>query len=218
MNVHLIGRVSILILVVQLGACANMQQANLRAKQQEARQYCEGLYADSRLDPIRRKAPVDQLLTVGSMPVEMMAIAEFPTDDEAKLILKWAQNRQDCQEYVTKVFGPPPAHLAAMRMANSQAIAELYARRITYGQLAGQINQNQMAFLQQDQALRSQAQRDTLQAQQAFSQQLFQQQQLNLQRQQLLNQQLQQYKPLPSNNSVNCMSQYIGNIAYTNCH
>ena len=111
------------------------------------------------------------------------------------------------------VLGPPPTHFSALRRANSQVMAELFARRITYGQFAGQLNQNEIAFMQQDQILRTQAQRDAAQATQAFEQQLIQQQQINLQQQQLLNQR----RPAPPN-PVNCTTQYVGNMAYTNCH
>ncbi len=208
--IHTVG----LLFLTLLGACANMQQAQIQGKQKDAQQYCASLYSEARLEPIRGKVPF-QLALGQSIPMEMMSNSQFPTEEETQAILTWAQLRQDCFTYQTQVLGQPPAHYVALRMANNQVIAELFAGRITYGQLAQQINQNQIAALQQDQAIRMQAQRDAVQAQQAFSQQLFQQQQLNLQQQQLRNQQLQSR---PINNSVNCTTQYIGNTAYTNCH
>jgi hypothetical protein len=220
MNFNSAGRLVVLVLVAQFGACVNVPQSGQQdaaqlARQQEGIRYCNGLYADSRLDPIRHKVPL-ALNIADPIPVVMMGNSEFPTEDEAQLILLWAQHRQDCHKRQTELLGSPPAHFLAFRMANAQAIAELYARRITFGQLAGQLNQNTIAYMQQDQALKSQAQRDAAQAQQAFAQTLMQQQQLNLQNQILLNQQRQ--PPLPRRNPVNCTTQYIGNTAYTNCN
>lgn len=219
MNVYSACRLTVLVLVAQFSACVNVPQSGQQdavqeANVQELKRYCNNLFADSRLDQIRHKVPL-HLNIADPISVEMMGNSEFPTEDEAQLILLWAQHRQDCHKRQTEILGPPLAHFLAFRMANGQAIAELYARRITFGQLAGQLNQNTIAFMQQDQALKSQVQRDADQAQQAFAQTLMQQQQLNLQRQQLLNQQRQ---PLPTRNPVNCTTQYIGNTAYTNCN
>ena len=131
MNVNSVGRLVVLIFVAQFGACANVpqsgqQNAVQQAREQEVIRYCAGLYADSRLDQIRRKVPL-HLNIAESIPVEMMGNSEFPTEDEAQLILLWAQHRQDCHKRQTELWGTPPAHLLAFRMANAQAIAELYA-------------------------------------------------------------------------------------------
>ena len=219
MNVQSIGHLSILILVFQFSACADapksgQQNAVKDAKFQEVQQDCARLSADSSLDPIRRKAPINHNIAT-PISVEMMANSQFPTEDEAQLILRWAKIRQDCQQRMRNILGEPPAHMAALQMAKNQAMAELYARRITYGQFSGEWNKYEIAYKHQDQASRSQAQRDAAQAQQSFSQQLLQQQQIDLQRQQLLNEQFQ--RP-PVSNSVNCTTQYVGNTAFTNCN
>src|SRR5579859_3702592 len=117
------------------------QNAANEEKKQEVQQYCARSHADSRsmLERIRRKVPIDHNLDT-PISVEMMANPDLPTEDEAPAILVWAQIREDCQQHWRTVWGQPPAHLAALQMAKNQALAELYARRITYGQLSSEWN------------------------------------------------------------------------------
>lgn len=196
----------VLLIAMTLASCAQMEAHKRQAARAEVEQYCAQLYTDARIDPIRDKVPIN-LRVETPIPIQMMANNAIPTEEEQAGILAWAEQRQLCQQRSTDVLGPPPAHLEAVRSANSQAMADLYGGRISYGDFAKQLNQNRMAFIQQNQALLDQANRDALQRQQAFQQLLFQQQQLNLQQQ-----------SRQQNAPVNCTTQYIGNQAYTNCH
>jgi hypothetical protein len=207
-----------ILVALSLSACANPQKqaadraAALRA---QVEGYCRQLYSDPRIDPIRSKVPVGIGLSE-QIPIQMMSNNEFPSKEEAPAILVWAEQRQRCHEYQTSLFGPPPAHLEALRRANSQLMADLYGGAITYGEYAKQLNQNTSLFLQQDASIRAQAARDRLQAIQAFQQNLYQRQQLNLERQRLQNEQLRAMQP-QQNPAIHCTTQYIGNQAYTNC-
>jgi hypothetical protein len=178
-----------------------------------SQEQCRQFYSDARLDLIRDKVPV-QMRIEEPIPVQMMADNNLPTEEEKTAIIAWAEQRQLCQQASNALLGAQPTHVEAIRSANSQAMADLYAGRISFGEFAKQLNQNRIAFFQQDQALRAQAQRDSLQAQQVLQQHLYQQQQLNLQQQQINNERLRSSQP----SSVNCTTQYIGNQAYTHCN
>ena len=199
------------VLVLLLAGCAGL--AN-KQRQEEVNAYCRQVYSDPRLDPIREKVPIN-ITFADSIPVRMLANDNYPTKEEAAAILSWAEQRQLCQTKATEMFGPAPAHLAAVRDANSQSMADLYAGKLTYGEYIRQYSDHKARFLEVDQAVRAQAAEYALRAQQAFSQQLYQQQQLNLQRQQI---QAEQFKALQPNRSLHCITSYIGNQAYTNCN
>lgn len=203
--------VTIAVLVLLLAGCAE-----LASKQQaeQANAYCIQVYSDPRLDLIRDKLPITIKMTE-SIPVRMLANDSYPTKEQAAAILSWAEQRQLCHSKLTEIFGPAPAHLTAMRDANSQSMADLYAGKLTYGQYIRQYSDHKARFLEVDQALSTQAAERALRAQQAFSQQMYQQQQLNLQRQQI---QAEQFKALQQNRPLNCTTSYVGNQAYTNCH
>lgn len=205
----------LVLFVLLLSGCAGPQQkqgADLDAK---GREYCRQLYSDPRLDPIRSKVPLNMGVS-DPIPIQMMSDNDFPSTEEASLILVWAEQRQRCHEYQTSLYGPPRAQVEAVRRANSQLMAELYGGVITYGQYAKQLNENISLFLQQDEAIRAQAARDQLQALQAFQQNLYQQQRLNIERQRLQNEQLRALQPR-QNPPVSCTTDYIGNQAYTHC-
>jgi hypothetical protein len=147
MNLHLTCGLAILLGVVQLSACAEVpqtnqqgaqqqQEAQLQAKAREMDACCVSLFADSRLDSIRRMVPIN-LNYREPISVEMKGNSQFPTEDEANSILLCAQLRQECLQRHLAELGPAPTHLAALRMANSQVMAEWYARQITYGQFSG---------------------------------------------------------------------------------
>ena len=209
MNSYLKVSLSILCLAAVSVACVPVSTRNQSNNAvAEADAYCAALYSDPSLNSIRYKTPVGIPLTQ-SVAVHMMANSERPTDEEKVAVLKWAESRELCASKYMEVAGQFPAHLQALRSLNSQAMAELYAGELTFGEFARQMERNRVAFIQQDAALQRQANRDALMEQQAANQMMYQQQQLRLQRQQIQNDQ---------NRSVNCTTRYVGNQAYTSCN
>jgi hypothetical protein len=167
--------------------------------------YCESLYADSRIDPIRKKVVIATSL---DQPVSrrLMANESLPTEEEKIAIQVWAKQRELCQQSHAQIVGAPPAHLSAVRAANSQGLADLYAGRITYGEFAKQYERNRNAYLEQDAALRVQARHEATR------------EQLASQDDPSIPQQLFQSLQIPqSNASTNCTSQYLGLQIFSSC-
>ena len=199
------------LLFLLLASCNQMAMKQRQEKLAATKSYCESLYADSRIDPIRKKIPIT-LSMERPVPSRFMINDARPTDDEKAAILVWIERRQLCQQNYAEILGAPSAHLSAARASNSQGLADLYSGKITFGEFSRRYNRNRSTYLQQDAAFRIEAQREALQQQQAFQQQFFQQQQSYFQQQLIQNQPMQQ-----STRSMNCATQYVGNEVYANC-
>lgn len=150
------------LLFFPLASCNQMAMMQRQEKLAAMKSYCESLYADSRIDPIRKKVVIATSL---DQPVSrrLMAIDSLATDEEKAAIQVWVKQRELCQQSHVHIVGAPPAHLSAVRAANSQGLADLYAGRITYGEFAKQYERNRNAYLEQDAALRVQAQHEAAQ-------------------------------------------------------
>jgi hypothetical protein len=194
------------LLFFPLASCNQMAMKQRQEKLAAMKSYCESLYADSRIDPIRKKVVIATSL---DLPVSrrLMANDSLPTDDEKIAIQVWVKQRELCQQSHVQVVGAPPAHLSAVRAANSQGLADLYAGRITYGEFAKQYERNRNAYLQQDAALRVQTQHAAMQQQLAsqpddpsIAEKLFQSLQMP-----------------QSSPSTNCTTQYRGVQAFSKC-
>lgn len=158
---------------------ASCNQLALKQRQEKlaaAKSFCESLYADSRIDPIRKKIPIT-LSMERPVPARLMVNDARPNEDEKAAIRLWSEHRELCQQSYAQVLGAPSAHLSAARAANSQGLADLYAGKITFGQFARRFNQNRATFFQQDAAFRAQVQREALQQRNALQEALLRRQQ-----------------------------------------
>lgn len=113
-----------LFLPVMLVSCADLQNQRTEAAAAQAKEQCRQLYGDARLDRIRDKVPV-QMRIEEPIPVQMMSNSNLPTEEEKTAILVWAEQRQLCQQGSNSLVGAQPAHVEAIRSANSQAMADL---------------------------------------------------------------------------------------------
>lgn len=153
-----------LLLFFPLASCNQMAMKQRQEKLAAMKSYCESLYADSRIDPIRKKIVIATSMDQ-AVPRRLMTNDSLPTEQEKAAIQVWVNQRELCQQSHAEIFGAPPAHLSAVRAANSQGLADLYAGRITYGEFAKQYERSRNAYLEQDAALRVQAQHEAVQQQ-----------------------------------------------------
>jgi hypothetical protein len=194
------------LLFFPLASCNQMAMKQRQEKLAAMKSYCESLYADSRIDPIRKKVVI---ATSMDRPVSrrLMANDSLPTEEEKVAIEVWVQQRELCQQSHTQIVGAPPAHLSAVRAANSQGLADLHAGLITYGEFAKRYERNRNTYLEQEAALRVQAQHEAMQQQLAsqpddpsIPQKLFE-----------------SLRMPQSGPSTNCTSQYPGLQAFSKC-
>ena len=101
------------------------------------RAYCESLYSDPALDPIRNKVALE---SSAQQTLAMRTDQSRPTADDKVALTIWDHKRQDCEAYRTSVFANRPGSAVAIETnateATEQLIAELYSGKISYGQFA----------------------------------------------------------------------------------
>lgn len=199
--------VAVLVPFALVFGCANLQTQD--ARDAEIKQYCRKLSEDPRIDPIRAKVPV-VIAIADPISVSMKTNDTYASFYEQPAILAWAEQREQCLERATEVLGQPPAHMVAVRSINSQNMADLYSRKITFGEFAKRLSQTNADFRQANQAIQALDARDRHSAQEAAAQEMYQRQQINLEGQRL---QAEQF----STPGINCATQYVGNQAYTSC-
>ena len=102
------------LLFFPLASCNQMAMKQRQEKLAAMKSYCESLYADSRIDPIRKKVVIATSL---DQPVSrrLMANESLPTEEEKIAIQVWAKQRELCQQSHAQIVGAPPAHLSAVR-------------------------------------------------------------------------------------------------------
>lgn len=105
----------------------------------DERIYLQRLYADTRLDPIRDKIPLQ--LRADAINHSYLRNTSRPTPKERQAIKAWLEVREKAQEHQAAVRGPPSALLTRARARVTQAISQLQSGKLTYAAFAQRIQQ-----------------------------------------------------------------------------
>jgi hypothetical protein len=116
------------------GGCAST--GGLQA--QNAKEYCAERYADARLAPIKDKI-VMPISVDEPQPIEILANKSLPTEPEREAIRALSEIRSECIARVLKENDAPPAYRVKSHDEITVALADLYAREISYGEFARRV-------------------------------------------------------------------------------
>ena len=99
------------------------------------RAHCGTLYANQAIDPIRDRVLIPIPLDQGQ-PVEMLSNRKRPTDAEKPAVLALVKAFEACNEFAAKRVGQLPGYRLSSNDRIADALSELLAGDITYGQFA----------------------------------------------------------------------------------
>jgi hypothetical protein len=123
------------LIAVALIATGCATSSGPRPSETDVATYCESLYADSRIDPVRDKILLPITFGAGQ-PIGMLANRAHPTADETEAIRALSRAWEGCNDRWVEVFGPMPSYRISSRHRVSESLAELYAGELTYGGFA----------------------------------------------------------------------------------
>jgi hypothetical protein len=132
--------------------------ATNRTLDADIKQHCAMLYANSQIDPVRGKILLP--ITYGAgQPIEILADGTTPTDPERQALLAVSRAFQDCNEYAAQQLGPMPAYRSVSNDRVTEALSQLYAGRLTFGDFAHEMlhigERDQLASEELSKALRA---------------------------------------------------------------
>jgi hypothetical protein len=105
------------------------------AREATAKDACAQRYTDARLAPIRDKMVLPISLDE-PQPIEVLANRSTPTAQEREAIKALSEIRQQCDAQMAREMGAPPAYRVRSQDEITEALSDLYAGEITYGQFA----------------------------------------------------------------------------------
>lgn len=134
-------------IVTIVSGCAQIRQTQQRETFQQrvvqAQQVCNSVYADPALNPIRGKVSLDR---PDNVTFAMRTNTDYASDSERPAIALWAQKRDECHNAGAPALAMMPGPLSALMEGSHNAInalvAQLYLRKITYGQYAEKTAEN----------------------------------------------------------------------------
>ena len=116
-----------------LGACAPVPQQ--KRAEPDIRAHCERLYADRALDPVRARIVLP--IVIGApQPVEMLAQRNHATDAEKPAVLALSRAFEACNVFAAERIGSLPAYRRNTNDRIVDALSDVYAGEMTYGQFA----------------------------------------------------------------------------------
>ncbi|MFO1320654.1 MAG: hypothetical protein U1F52_13640 [Burkholderiales bacterium] len=119
-----------------LAACATKPATGPGPEaESEIRTHCARLYANQAIDPVRDRILIPIPLDQGQ-PVEMLSNRKHPAESEKPAILALAKAFEACNEFAAKRVGQLPGYRLSTNDRIADALAELLAGDVTYGQFA----------------------------------------------------------------------------------
>jgi hypothetical protein len=120
-----------------VAGCAGMPGETERTAK-HVRAECDKLYADARIDPLRRHIQLP-ISFEAPQPIEMLADKTRPTEAEKPAIKALSEAMHECRRVSEEHLGPLPIYRMKSEDRVLEALADLYEGATTYGQFAREV-------------------------------------------------------------------------------